>query len=245
MSPRELDRTWRTLEDFADAANALHFFSGSADVPRALCELAVKAVGGDHASITSVRDGRFTTVAATSDVPELADQLQYTADQGPCVDAMRKHATFRVDELETDLRWPDFGKRVSHDLGMHSMLAHVLPVDDSLLGAVNVYAARPRAFTAEHETLVAIFGAVAAASVGSIQHQKRAGDLEQALHTSRRIGAASGIIMATQDVDLDEAWQVLSTASQHRNVKVADLADRVVTTGRLSPEWDEPRNPTV
>jgi GAF domain-containing protein len=205
----------------------------------------MKAVGGDHASITSVRGGRFTTVAATSDIPELADQLQYSAGEGPCVDAVRKHDTFRVDELETDPRWPEFGKRVSHDLGMHSLLAHVLPVDDTVMGAVNVYAARPDAFTAEHETLVAIFGAVAAACVGSLQHQMRAAELERALHTSRRIGAALGIIMATENVDLDRAWQVLAKASQDENIKVSLLADRIVDEGRLALDLGEPRDPAV
>jgi hypothetical protein len=113
------------------------------------------------------------------------------------------------------------------------MLAHVLPVDDTLIGAVNLYAARPGAFSPQHETLVAFFGAVAAAAVGTVQHQERAAQLERALHTSRRIGAALGILMVTEGVDLDRAWELLSMASQNRNIKLAALADSVVQTGRL------------
>jgi GAF domain-containing protein len=198
-----------------------------------LCELALRAVGGEHASISTVRSGRFVTMGATSGLPELADKLQHATGQGPCLDAVRERGTIRVDDLETDPRWPEFGRRAVRELGVRSMLAHVLPVDDTLIGAVNLYAARPGAFSPQHETLVAFFGAVAAAAVGTVQHQERAAQLERALHTSRRIGAALGILMVTEGVDLDRAWELLSMASQNRNIKLAALADSVVQTGRL------------
>jgi GAF domain-containing protein len=233
MSPRELDETWRSLEDFADAAKALRFYAGTPDAAGFLCELALRAVGGDHASITSVRSGRFVTIGATSDLPERADKLQYATGEGPCLDAVREQGTIRVDDLETDPRWPEFGRRAAAELGIRSMLAHVLPVDDSLLGAVNLYAVDAAAFSPEQETLVTFVGAVAAAAVGSVEHQERANQLERALYTSRRIGAALGIVMATQGVDLDQAWKLLSKASQNRNIKLAALADTVVKTGSL------------
>ncbi|WP_344140075.1 GAF domain-containing protein [Pedococcus bigeumensis] len=71
-----------------------------------VCELALRTVGGDHASITSIRAGHFTTVAATSEVPELADKIQSKVGTGPCLDAIRESDTVRVDDLATDTRWP-------------------------------------------------------------------------------------------------------------------------------------------
>jgi GAF domain-containing protein len=235
--PKELDRTWQLLDDFAGVAALMHADAGHDDILSTLCELAVKAVGGDHASITNVQSGRFTTVAATSDLPTLADKLQYAAGSGPCVDAIREDSTFRVDDLATDDRWPAFGKAVAEELGMHSLLAHVLPVDDRVLGAVNVYASRPHAFSAQDETLIAIFGATAAATVGRAREQERATQLERALRTSRRIGIALGIIVSTQKVDVDAAWERLRKASQDANIKVSELAEHVIATGSLDHRW--------
>lgn len=240
MAPKELDDSWRRLEDFTEAAQALQAVASDQSLfSEALCDLALQVVGGEHASITSVREGRFTTVAATSSVPELADKLQYSTGQGPCLDAIREHGTFCAQDLATDQRWPAFGRAVSTELGMHSLLAHVLPVDDTVLGALNVYSSSRRAFTAQHQTLIGIFGATAAQALRAARNRERAEHLEDALRTSRRIGVALGIVMKTHLVDLDQSWQLLAKASQDRNVKVSVLAEHVIATGSLDGSWGD------
>jgi hypothetical protein len=114
---------------------------------------------------------------------------------------------------------------------MHSMLAHVLPVDKDAVGAVNVYATRPGAFTAQHETVLSILGTVATATLRADRQEGRADSLEQALRTSRRIGMALGILMATRQATADAAWELLSAESMRRNVKVSALAEHVIATG--------------
>lgn len=235
--PKELDRTWQLLEDFAEAARVLQNFTGVPDVADTVCELALKVVGGDHASITSVRSGEFTTVAATSDLPEQADKIQYKVGKGPCLQAIRENDTVRVDDLATDPRWPEFGAAACSELGMHSMLAQVLPVEENVLTAVNVYSAKPHAFNAQSETVIAIFGSAAVAALSAARHLEKAEHLERALHTSRRIGVALGILMVTRQVDLDRAWELLAKASQDTNTKVSLLADHVVQTGSLNDRW--------
>lgn len=178
-------------------------------------------------------------MAATSEVPERGDKIQYATGQGPCLEAVREHATFRVDDLSSDSRWPAFGQQAVAELGVRSMIAHVLPVEDQVLGAVNVYAMRPGAFRGEHETLIAILGATAVQAIGAVHHQARAEHLERAMHTNRHIGVALGILMTTRQVNLDQAWEMLSKASQDRNVKVSVLADRVIDTGSLDERWGD------
>jgi hypothetical protein len=232
--PKELDKTWQLLDDFADAARVLHSFTSSTDVAETVCELAVKVVGGDHASVTNVRSGELTTVAATSDVPVQADKIQSKVGSGPCLDAVLGSDTIRVDDLATDRRWTEFGTAACAELGMHSMLAQVLHTEDHALTSVNIYSARPHAFNGQTETVIALFGSAAVAALSAAQHQERADHLERALHTSRRIGVALGILMATRDVDIDQAWELLVKASQDSNTKVSELADRVVQMGSLA-----------
>lgn len=235
--PQELDRTWQLLDDFADAASVLHTVTSSPDVADTVCELALRVVGGDHASITTIRSGEFTTVAATSDLPQQADKIQYEIGTGPCLEAIRENDTVRADDLATDPRWLEFGSVVSSELGMHSMLAHLLPAQDGGVTALNIYSAKRHAFSAEHETVIAIFGAAAVTALTAARHQEKAEHLERALHTSRRIGVALGIVMTTRNVDLDGAWELLSKASQDTNTKVSELADLVVATGSLDATW--------
>ncbi|HET9647208.1 MAG TPA: ANTAR domain-containing protein [Microlunatus sp.] len=64
--------------------------------------------------------------------------------------------------------------------------------------------------------------------------QKHAEQLQEALHTSRRIGAAIGIVMATRKVSEAHAFLTLSRASQNSNRKVRVIADELVDTGDVS-----------
>lgn len=238
--PRALDETWRLLEDFAEAAQALNFYTDHSEVADTLCELALKVLGGDHASITSIRAGSFTTVAATGDVPEQVDAVQCAVGQGPGVGAVRGPDTVRVDDLGADPRWPRFAAAASR-LAVGSMLVHVLPMGEDALGALSVYSSRTAAFTTEHETLIAIFGSAAVSAMSAARYQEKTQNLERALHTSRHIGVALGILMMTHRVGLDQAWELLSKASQDRNTKVSELADRMIETGSLEEPLDGSR----
>ena len=62
--------------------------------------------------------------------------------------------------------------------------------------------------------------------------------LEEALKSSRTIGAAVGIIMGTRQVSEDVAFDMLKAASNHSNRKLREIAadaesERTVLDGRL------------
>lgn len=58
-------------------------------------------------------------------------------------------------------------------------------------------------------------------------------NLESALATARRIGAAIGILMSTHRITEDDAFALLRRASQQEHVKVHVVADRVLLTGTI------------
>ena len=60
--------------------------------------------------------------------------------------------------------------------------------------------------------------------------QEHLAQLERALLTSRRIGAAVGIVMAGRDISEDAAFAILARASQAENRKLRDIADDLVRT---------------
>ena len=64
--------------------------------------------------------------------------------------------------------------------------------------------------------------------------QQQAAHLQVALHSSRRIGAALGIVMANRKVTEADAFRILIKASQNTNRKFRVIADELVETGDLS-----------
>jgi AmiR/NasT family two-component response regulator len=64
-----------------------------------------------------------------------------------------------------------------------------------------------------------------AAGVVANEHAKQ---LEQALRTSRTIGAAIGVLMKSRNVDQDKAFAILRDASSHQNRKIRDRAAEIV-----------------
>jgi AmiR/NasT family two-component response regulator len=58
-------------------------------------------------------------------------------------------------------------------------------------------------------------------------------NLEIALEHSRDIGVAMGIVMATEKVTRDCAFEMLRMVSQHQNRKLFLVADDVIETGTL------------
>ncbi|HET7691302.1 MAG TPA: ANTAR domain-containing protein [Nocardioidaceae bacterium] len=68
-----------------------------------------------------------------------------------------------------------------------------------------------------------------------ILSQKHAQEMEEALKSSRIIGAAMGIIMGSRNVTQDEAFAVLQKASANSNRKLRELAKELVdSAGRQS-----------
>ncbi len=64
--------------------------------------------------------------------------------------------------------------------------------------------------------------------------REHSAQLEQALHSSRKIGAAMGIVMANRKLDEEDAFAILVKASQDTNRKLRLVADDVVFTGDVT-----------
>ena len=91
-------------------------------------------------------DRRVTSEAPTGELPLQVDAIQEETQHGPCLDAAYEQQTVRVDNLATEVRWPLFAQRASA-AGAASMLSLQLYVEGDNLGALNLYARTPHAFT--------------------------------------------------------------------------------------------------
>lgn len=218
---------------FAELVHAVQAEGGRLGTLQTVCELAVKIIRADHASITVRRGDVFSTLATTGELPETVDRIQGETGEGPCIDGLLDHESYATGDLGGDGRWPGFARRVAAETGVRSMLSHRLFVREGTVGALNVYAGRPDAFTPGDVLVSEVFAAHAAIAVQAAEDQQRADNLEIALRSSRRIGTAIGIVMASHRLDEQAAFELLRRRSQDTNRKLADIADDVVYTGQL------------
>jgi GAF domain-containing protein len=201
--------------------------------------LACDAIGGcDFASVTYFNGSDLETVVSTSPVAEEIDQAQYDSDSGPCLDASRQQRVVSVPSMADGVNWAQFrGAALSHRV--HASLSLPMVTRVQSVGALNLYGQRTDSFSdVDHESarLFAAQAAVAVWNARAFQHTREVvTHLEVALETRDLIGQAKGVIMANEKVTADDAFAILRTASQRRNVKLRDLAADVADTGITPP----------
>ena len=221
QTPLELAQT------FADVARVLVAEDDVEATLKKITTLAVETIDGcHHAGVSLVQGRKISTPAASDDVPVQVDAIQYETDQGPCLDAIREHETFRIDDLGAEDRWPKFSKRAAEETGVASMLSFRLFAEEDTLGALNLYSKQRGAFDDEALAVGSVFATHAAVALAGAQHDEH---LQNALQTRDVIGQAKGILMAQQDVSADEAFDILRRASQRMNIKLRELAERVAS----------------
>lgn len=223
--------TQDVADTFAEVARSLAEQEGLHPTLQRIVELAVESVpSADHAAVSLVRARRrVETVASTGDLPQQVDAVQYETAQGPCLDAIWDQDVVRVDDTSDTERWPDFAARAC-ELGVLSMLSFRLFVEGDTAGAINLYSSERKAFDDDDERVGHVFAAHAALAW---DHEKEVDGLRTAVATRTLIGQATGVVMATRKVGAEEAFALLRTSSQHRNVKLRDVAQEVVDTGAL------------
>ena len=172
---------------FADVARALQSEGTAQEILQRIVDLAPRLIEPcQHAGITMVVGRQVTTPAASGAVPLAVDRIQYEANQGPCLDALRKHAVFTTDDLRVETRWPDFASRAATETGVRSMLSFRLFVEEDTLGSLNLYSAEPAAFGANETATGGVFAAHAAVALSSARDRDRADRLEGQLASSEQ-----------------------------------------------------------
>jgi GAF domain-containing protein len=192
--------------------------------------LAKETFDGTSGAGVSLLDenGRRVTAAATDDVVERADELQYRLAQGPCLTAWEDRTVVRVDDITEDRRWPRWTEAMGPDVGLRSILSAPLVAGGTGLGALKLYAREPYAYGDREEYLLAMFAAQAAvllANVKSYQEARAVSDrLKQAFRGRDLINVAKGVIMAREATDEQTAFMLLTAMANEQHKPLRDVA---------------------
>ena len=205
-----------------------------------ILEAAVEALGFDAATVTARHGSDLSTVGATDQRFIALDDAQYQSGAGPCLTVLDSHDPISLDDAgELDDGWDHFS-RAARDLGIHSTLSMHLPVDsEELAASLNLYSKQRLEASSEQVEHAAQFAEQLAAAIVSVDaHRstaKLARDLAEAMRTRAVIEQAKGILMSDKRITADQAFDQLAQLSQHYNIKLHDVARRLVDESSRNP----------
>ncbi|WP_433126712.1 GAF and ANTAR domain-containing protein [Micromonospora sp. CA-240977] len=184
-----------------------------------------------EASVTLIRDGAGHTAAFTNEVAREMDERQYAQGRGPCLEAAASGDVLSIPDLAGEDRWPEWADRARQQ-GLGSSVSIGLPIQDAVVGALNVYAHTPGAFDDETVTVLETFAAYAAVALSNAQLYDSTANLarqmREAMANRAVIEQAKGIIMGERRCGPADAFAILSKVSQDSNRKVRDVAQALV-----------------
>ena len=222
---------------FADLA-ALKLDEGDlAAVLARVAALARRALPGAHgASVTLVEADRAYTVAFTGQLALDLDETQYADGHGPCLEVAQASGTVVIPDMAADTRYPGFARRALAG-GIASSLSVALPMQEAVIGALNVYAAVPGAFDEASVELAQTFAGYAAVAIANARLYQTtatlAENMRRAMETRAVIEQAKGILIAQQHCTPEYAFELLTRLSQVSHRKLRDCAaDLVASTAR-------------
>lgn len=227
----------------ADAVASLNAISAAGEsLDEALTRVADGAVAAvenvDAVSITVLEPPVARTVAYTDPRLLPLDDKQYTSRRGPCLEAADLRRAVRVAMASHEQRWPEFvaaarAGGVRATLSIPLILASPRGGQDSeLVGSLNAYSTTTDDFDLVDETLLGLYTDAAAQEIAharGTQHlQDTVAQLERALTSRAEIEQAKGALRVVHACTADEAFTLLVERSQRENVKLRDIARRVL-----------------
>jgi hypothetical protein len=243
MPDDDLERVWELVqregarsEDASDVVGKL----------QRLCRAAATALPatGVGVSVMSPRAGQVS-VAGSSALNELIEELQFVLGEGPCVDAYNSRGPVLVPDLSVAARtrWPGYAP-AAQDHGVQAVFAFPLQVGATRLGALDVYQRSVGSLPAPTMKRALSFAEAALWTLLDAQRDGTAGTggdhgpdgpgsarscpAEDTLEASLDLYQAQGMVMIQLGVSLDEAMSRLRAYAYAHDRRLGEVAADVV-----------------
>ncbi|HEY1829354.1 MAG TPA: ANTAR domain-containing protein [Acidimicrobiales bacterium] len=200
---------------------------------RLVVELALSCVNGaDGVSVSLLRHGVLSTVAASDQTITAMDADQYATGEGPCVDASIKGHWFYAASLDTETRWPSFTPR-ARSLGIKAILSSPLTASARPVGALNIYSRTAETFEVKDQETAAVFADKASVILSDaragVTDTQIAVRFKGALRSRDAIAMAQGVAMERYGFDEDTAFAALLRLSLDQGEPLRNLAETMVS----------------
>lgn len=180
------------------------------DVAR-LAEVCAEVTGASGAGLMVMSGDMSLGAIATSDhVSAVIEDLQFALGEGPCIDSYHEGRPILVPDLSDPAvgRWISFAP-AAIEAGAAAIFAFPLQVGNARLGALNLYADRPRSLTVEQHADAIVVAGLAAQMLLMVQAKAPPGVLAHELSDGANlqyvVHQASGMVAAQLEVSVTQA----------------------------------------
>jgi anti-anti-sigma regulatory factor len=211
---------------------------------RLVVELAgTRVTGADGVSVSLLRHGVLSTVAASDQTIMDMDADQYATREGPCVDASLRGHWFHAESLKDETRWPSFTPR-ARALGIKAIFSSPLKAFELPVGALNMYSRTAGAFNVKAQETAELFARKASVILSDaradVSDTQVAAQFQRSLRSREIVALAKGIVMERDRVSEDDAFTALRRVSVDEGTSLLKQAEGMVLSARkpeLGPEW--------
>ena len=224
--------------ELAQAAGDLLSLAGASEsrAMHRLVELAARHVPGCSGATAVLwhEDEATLTAASHPDLSELAE-VQLARRRGPIIDAVTEGKQISCPDTLSEERWPEYTSRAL-SMGVRSSLT-LVHVSGRLALTMTMYATRPKVLDASRapvgELLIAFGSAVMRNTSTYDAAQRTVRQLSEGADSRAVVDQAKGILMVGLSCSADEALRRMREISQTRQIKVTEVARRIVESHEL------------
>ena len=209
--------------------------SGGATEPEAarLCEVCADVCLMSGAGIMLMAGNVQGSMCSSDEVSVLIDELQYTLEEGPCVDAYHQDRPVFEPDLAEPMtpRWFAFTPPAV-EAGVRAIFGFPLRAGAVRLGALSLYRGRPGPLSDEQNADALVLAGVAARAVLAMQAHAPPGELAPELQRGANfrfvVHQAAGMVGAELGISADDALRRLRAYAVINGRLLTEVANAVV-----------------
>jgi hypothetical protein len=193
--------------------------------------------GVTFASVTRQDEGKYSTVAVSSELALAVDDVQYADNLGPCLDALDGSAPVSVPRIDATMLWPGF-RTVASGLGLRSSLSIPLFAGRGLtVAALNLYGREPVAMAPLSAAVLAVYDEAPDGQPPGPGDDPSPGvreliaGLGGAFAVRATIQQAIGMIIASRRANADLAYALLRSRAAETTGSLVEVATAMISTG--------------
>jgi GAF domain-containing protein len=183
-------------------------------------------------------------VAASEGPGRLLEIVESETGQGPCTEAFVNNAEVASTDVTAEPRWPDLARAVGPH-GVRAVLGLPVRLGGVTVGTLDVLYDKPHVWQDDERQALGRYRDVIESTLSAAVAAQNAGELaaqlQYALDYRVIIERGVGYLMARDGLDSMTAFNRLRRAARDTQSKIGNVAERLLSTGRLPTENSDTR----
>lgn len=207
---------------------------------RHVTEACVDLFGVSGSGIMLADEQNIPRYVAASDGPgRMLEVVESETGQGPCTEAFVNNAAVASTDVTAEPRWPDLATALRPH-GVRAVLGLPVRLGAITVGSLDVFYDRPHIWQDDECQALARYRDVVESTLSAAVAAENAGELaaqlQYALDYRVIIERGVGYLMARDGLDSMTAFNRLRRSARDTQSKIGDVAQRLLSTGRLPIE---------